>query len=625
MCGVFGIVSRAPIERGLLERATAIQMHRGPDAQNVLQLTLGRWHVGLAHQRLAIIDLSAAGAQPMRSPSGNSLIAYNGEVYNYLEMRQELEGRGVVFRTRTDTEVIAAACEQFGIAAALERMNGMWAFVWLDLRGNRIVLARDRFGVKPLYLYERDGVFAFGSEIKTLLRALNVRCAVNVRAVGTFLRALQQDTSEETFFEGIVKLAPGHFAELSANDEILRSRVKRYWFLQAGSERVWREPEAIEEARSLLEDAVRLRLRSDVPVGLLLSGGLDSSAIAALASERLAAGGDLAFISAVSDDHTTDESAFIRTVARHLGRPVREVRLAFSPQDIMALVGTVTEQNDEPLGGFACVAQNLLMQRAAELGVTVLLSGQGADEVFCGYRKYAAFQLQSLARSGHWLAGLGLLAGLVREGTVLKEFKMAEARRYLPGWLTRSLPDIGGPALAGAPLLCAPLGGRPDVRDRQRADLESLSVPALTHWEDRNSMAWSREVRNPFLDYRVVTFGVNLPINLKIHAGWTKYVLRRAVADALPPSIVWRRDKRGFATPEARWLRNELRTRVEELLGSSTEMVRRGLVDAAAARARFAAFLRDARAVSQIVTSRDIFQLISLELWLRAYRGNLSG
>jgi asparagine synthase (glutamine-hydrolysing) len=138
-------------------------------------------------------------------------------------------------------------------------------------------------------------------------------------------------------------------------------------------------------------------------------------------------------------------------------------------------------------------------------------------------------------------------------------------------------------------------------------------------------MAWSREVRNPFLDYRVVTFGVNLPINLKIHAGWTKYVLRRAVADALPPSIVWRRDKRGFATPEARWLRNELRTRVEELLGSSTEMVRRGLVDAAAARARFAAFLRDARAVSQIVTSRDIFQLISLELWLRAYRGNLSG
>jgi asparagine synthase (glutamine-hydrolysing) len=625
MCGIFGVVSNAPIAAGLLEEAQVIQKHRGPDAQTVQRLRLGRWHVGLAHQRLAILDLSAAGVQPMLSPSGRSLIAYNGEVYNYIELRSELASRGVVFRTRTDTEVIAAACEEYGIAAALARMNGMWAFVWIDLASGRIFLARDRFGVKPMYLYRRDGALAFGSEIKTLVRALGLRCAVNVRAVATYLRALQQDTNEETFFEGVVKLAAGHYAELDGATGTLVPRITRYWTLDGGSEPPPQERAAIEETRALLTDATRLRLRSDVPVGLLLSGGLDSSAIAALLSEHLGPDSDLTFISAVSDDRATDESPFIRIVARHLARPVREVRLEFPAEHILPLVGRVTEQCDEPLGGFSCVAQNLLMEKAREVGVTVLLSGQGADEVFCGYRKYAAFQLQSLARSGRWLAATRLVAGFLRQRTVLNQFNMAEARRYLPAWLAPSLQDVGGPALEGAPLLCPSLGNRGDLRDRQRTDVESLSIPALTHWEDRNSMAWSREVRNPFLDYRLVRFGVNLPMTLKIRAGWTKYVLRRALAESLPPAIVWRRDKRGFSTPEARMLRNELRPAVDELLAPSAEMMRRGLVDPAAARARWSAFLNRSSSVGQSVGSRDIFQLLSLELWLRAYRGNLSG
>jgi len=255
----------------------------------------------------------------------------------------------------------------------------------------------------------------------------------------------------------------------------------------------------------------------------------------------------------------------------------------------------------------------------------VLLSGQGADEVFCGYRKYAAFQLQSLARTGRYLAAARLLAAFVQQRTVLNQFNMAEARRYLPQWLVPQLPDVAGPALEGQPLLCPPLGSRSDLRDRQRADVESLSIPALTHWEDRNAMAWSREVRNPFLDYRLVRFGVNLPMTLKIRAGWTKYVLRRALAASLPPPIVWRRDKRGFSTPEARLLRNELRAAVEEFLSPAAQMVRRGLVNPDAARARFGAFLNGDAALGQPVGSRDIFQLLSLELWLRAYGENLGG
>jgi asparagine synthase (glutamine-hydrolysing) len=625
MCGVFGIISDRAIDPGLLKEAESIQRHRGPDSQSVELLSVGRWQVGLAHQRLAVIDLSPAGTQPMRSPSGRSLIVYNGEVYNYLELRAELQSRGVVFRTATDTEVIAAACEEYGVEEALTRMNGMWAFAWIDLSHSRIVISRDRFGVKPMYLYQRDGMLAFGSEIKTLVRALRLRCEVNVRAVATFLRALQLDTSAETFFADIVKLPAGHYAEMDMAASELRPHIRRYWSLSADPGSVVDEAAGIEATRALLEDAVRLRLRSDVPVGVLLSGGLDSSAIAALASAQLNVSGDLTFISAVSDDPTTDESPFIHAVARHLGRPVQEVRLDFPTDNILPLIARVTEQCDEPLGGFSCVAQNLLMERARERGVTVLLSGQGADEVFCGYRKYALFQLQALVRSGHWAAAVALFSGFLRERTVLHQLNRAEARRYLPGWLSAPLPDIGGPALAGVGLLCAPLANAYDVRERQRADIESLSVPALTHWEDRNSMAWSREVRNPFLDYRVVSHGVALPTHMKVARGWTKYVLRRAIEPILPRQIVWRRDKRGFSTPEARLLRHELRGRVEELFGANAEMVRRGLVNAAEARRRFSAFVREGTGVAQRVASRDIFQLVSLELWLRAYRDSLSG
>ncbi len=623
MCGVFGVVSTSPVSREMLDKAARIQRHRGPDAQGTKILILGSWHIGLAHQRLAIIDLSAAGTQPMLSPSGRSLIAYNGEVYNYLELRAELEARGTVFRTRTDTEVIAAACEEFGVAAALSRMNGMWAFAWVDLQNSALVIARDRFGVKPLYLYERDGTLAFASEIKTLVRALGLRCKVNLPVVATFLRALQLDTDEHTFFDGIVKLPPGHFARF----DMVRSRpelqITRYWDLQYQSVREPTAADAIAHVRELLDDAVRLRLRSDVPVGLLLSGGLDSSAIAAIASARLAQDSDFTFISAVSDDPHSDESAFIHAVAAHLGRTVREVRLEIPQHDVMPLIARVTEQCDEPLGGFSCVAQNLLMQRAQEVGVTVLMSGQGADEAFCGYRKYAMFQLQALARTGRWGAALALLGGFLCRRTLLNQFNLADARRYMPGWLIPPVADVSGPALGGVPGFWPSLGNRADVRERQRVDIESLSVPALTHWEDRNSMAWSREVRNPFLDYRIVSFGVSLPMHLKVAAGWSKFVLRRAIEDKLPAGIAWRRDKRGFSTPESRMLRGEMRAQVMDLLSPASHMFQGGLVDLRAARSRFESFLHAPQG-SRAAGSRDIFQLISLECWLRAYASNLS-
>jgi asparagine synthase (glutamine-hydrolysing) len=206
---------------------------------------------------------------------------------------------------------------------------------------------------------------------------------------------------------------------------------------------------------------------------------------------------------------------------------------------------------------------------------------------------------------------------------VLNQFKLAEARRYLPAGLRPRLPPLCGSALRGVPRLPdLPAAAASDIRAVQKADIETYSVPALTHWEDRNSMAWSREVRNPFLDYRLVSLGVSLPARLKVARGWTKYVLRQAIAPSLPSQIAWRRDKRGFSTPEASLLRGQLRAHVEQLLAPEAEMVRRGLVEPRAARQRFATFLAGDRSA---VGSRDIFQLLSLELWLRAYRENLSG
>jgi asparagine synthase (glutamine-hydrolysing) len=615
MCGVFGVVSPQPVDAAMLSRAEVLQWHRGPDARGQWTGTLGRLHVGLAHQRLAIIDLSPLGVQPMLSPSGRSLIAYNGEVYNYRELRTELAATGVRFRTETDTEVIAAACETWGPEAALRRMNGMWALCWLDFDRRRLILARDRFGKKPLYLARAKHGLAFGSEIKTLTRGLPLAAGVNPRAVAAYLGTYQVDWDNETFFTGITKLPAASFAELDADDGNLELRTRRYWSIELGNGRAQSTDAVVEQLRDLIDDAVRLRLRSDVPLGLLLSGGLDSSAIASSASLALAGSAPLTCITAVSSDPSSDESPYSRRVATHVGANCREVSLDLRSDGLLDLIGRVTEQNDEPLGGFACVAQYLLMRRAKELGITVLLSGQGADEAFCGYRKYAAFNILSLLRAARpWSAARQLLAFGLAGGT-LAGVRMADAARYLPRPLRPRLPPITGSATRDLPL--PELGDwSTDVRLRQVADLEHLSVPALTHWEDRNGMAWSREVRDPFLDYRVVEFGVRLPVAEKIARGYLKYALRRAVTDRLPAEIVWRRDKRGFPTPEARMLRGALRDSVHDLIGPDARMVRSGLVDLAGARARLGMFQERPESA---VSSREIFQLVSLELWLRSY------
>jgi asparagine synthase (glutamine-hydrolysing) len=346
-----------------------------------------------------------------------------------------------------------------------------------------------------------------------------------------------------------------------------------------------------------------------------LSGGIDSSAIAG-AAHYANRGSDLILLGAISDDPAVDESRYMRQVARHLGRPLREVKLEFDSDSLLNLIRQVTWQNDEPTGSFSCVAQYLLMRKAQEVGVTVLLSGQGADEAFCGYLKYLAFYLQHLTRRGAYGRALQAIAGHWRQGTVLREFTVTAARRYFPRLLQRGRSSLTGPAVRGQPMLDLALPSGVSVNQRQVLDFERYSVPALTHWQDRNSMALSKEVRDPFLDYRLVELGVALPVELKLRHGWTKYVLRRATEGRIPPEISWRRDKRGFTTPDAEWMRRELRPALESIMDGAAHCVRRGLIDPSALAHRYRRFLAT-RGPSLV--SRELFQCLSLESWLESF------
>jgi asparagine synthase (glutamine-hydrolysing) len=309
-------------------------------------------------------------------------------------------------------------------------------------------------------------------------------------------------------------------------------------------------------------------------------------------------------------------------MAAHLGRPVNKVRLDIDAQSALRLLTEVCWFNDEPVGGFANVAHYLLMKRAREMGITVILSGQGADETFCGYRKFLGFHLQHLVRSGHWLQAARDLMQFWRQGTVVNQFSWHEAKRYLPRLSAASLQEVGGPALAGYTPVATGLPSRADVRARQIADVRRFSVPILTHYEDRMSMAWSREVRTPFLDYRLVEAAIAMPVGLKLNSGWTKYVLRKAMQPLLPDRITWRRDKQNFVNPQSEWLKRELRPAVLDIFHGDSMIFKLGLLARAPLVALYERYCQQA-SEGGIVSFKEIFQPLALEMWLRNYQKSI--
>jgi asparagine synthase (glutamine-hydrolysing) len=605
-----------------LLQAERIQLHRGPDAQRVQQIPVRDWNVYLGHQRLSILDLTAAGNQPFSSEDGSFWISYNGEVYNYRELRAELEQSGCCFRSNTDTEVILKSIMHWGMERAITKFNGMWAFALLDVQQHRLVLARDRVGIKPLYVRLTVSDLHFASEIKAIAEMVPGRLQLNPNVVGQYVSQYLLDATDGTFFDGIMKVPAAHFGVVDLSRERLVIDYQRYWNIireDHPSDADVSEDEIAEEIRDLFCDAVRLRLRSDVPVGVLVSGGIDSSAIAVSMQHLLGKDTNLNLIGMVSNDSKCDESPFIDILSRHLGIGVHKVNLDIGPQDAMVQLEKVCWHNDQPVGSFSHVAHYLLMKKAADLGVIVVLTGQGGDELLCGYKKYIGFYMHSLLRQGRYIRSAKVALDFLTRGTIIRQFTMSEAKRYLPWYLRRPELDVRGPRLKDVAHVRRGITDVMNIRELQALDIERTSVPALVHSEDRMSMSCSREMRLPFLDCRFIDRIMVLPDDLKLRHGWTKYIFRKSMEKMLPAKIAWRKCKRGFDVPQNDWLRNGMRNIVLSYFSDGESLMYRfGLIDRRKLLQKFAQYCGQKSRLG-IVSFKDIFNPLAMEVWLRAY------
>jgi asparagine synthase (glutamine-hydrolysing) len=626
MCSISGIVSlgSASNQTPALERMVVAQHHRGPDDQGVWSGQVGNFAVAVGHTRLAILDLTEAGHQPMFLPDRSHALVFNGEIYNYRELGDELQKEGALLRSRCDTEVMLWALARWG-ESAFSRFNGMWAAAWLDFARDRVVLSRDRFGIKPLYFYRDGNAVYFSSEIKAILAGAGHRFQIDRRVAARYLAQGLLDAQPETFFRGIVSLGAGENLVLEPDGAGgVRTRRSAYWSLPPFDEPDVTIGERVEKVRETFLDAVRVRLRSDVPVGVLLSGGIDSSSIAAAMRQVLGPEANLHAISATSGREGYDERPFIEQVAEHLGCPVHFVKLDHQPQEWFRLLNEVLYHNDEPIPGFSTVAHYLLMRQARELGITVILSGQGADEILCGYLKYLGFYLYDLASTARIGRTLRTLLEFARRGTVLNQFQLSEAKRYLPKLLKPCEADVLGPALQDVDYRLDTGLGDDHLVGRQRDDLYRFSVPALVHYEDRSSMAWAREIRLPFLDYRLVSMLVPMEPETKLRDGWTKWIMRKAIEPYLPPSITWRKDKQHFLNPQGEWLRHELRPVIERMLTGNLLTEQCGLISREGLKQRYEEYCRQPVGRG-VVSSKDIFRPLALELWSRRFAESLAG
>jgi asparagine synthase (glutamine-hydrolysing) len=490
--------------------------------------------------------------------------------------------------------------------------NGMWAIAWLNHNENKFYLARDRVGIKPLYIKKGTHSISYGSEVKSILESSKEKFSINLQAIGEYLEQSLQDTSNNSFFDEIIALPAGHFLEVDLAGTELKYTLHKYWD-PVISENELDLDEAVEEFKMLFDDAVKLRMRSDVPIGVTLSGGLDSSAIA-LVMQKGTPNQNFNILSVVSPGSKLDESPFIDIMTDHLGVQAHKVELSWSAEQTFDLLSTATYHNDSPIGSLSNVAHYLMMQKAHELDITVILSGQGADELLFGYKKYVGFYIQHLIGQHQYVKAAKTLLQFVVNKTVINQFSLAEAKRYIP-FLSDKKREVMTDFLKSnyKPKY---LQKKPSqsMNDRAWEDLNKLSVPYLTHYEDRMSMAWSREIRLPFLDYRIIEFLLRLKTDKKLYKGWTKYILRKAMEFDLPKEIVWRKDKQGFVNPQEEWLKGALREQVLNTFSENALIFKFNLLNRESLLKKYDDFCNNP---STSVWYREIFAPIALEVWLK--------
>lgn len=621
MCGIAGYVTTAPhaYPESVVERMAEILVHRGPDGHGYYRDE----YASLGHRRLSIIDL-AGGGQPMTNETGSLWITYNGEIFNHAVVRPPLEAAGHVYHSRCDTETILHALEEYG-PGSLAHYRGMFAFAVWDKNKRELFCARDRLGIKPFYYFQDGGVFVLASEIKALFAHPAVAARLDETTLGEYLAFGYLD-GERTMFQGIRQLPPGHWLRLRIEDGRLQLEIQRYWDAPHGQvEPLADEAAAIAECRRRLEETVRLRLMSDVPLGMFLSGGVDSSAIAALI-RRMASGPVNTFAVGYREAEFS-ELEYARHVAEHIGTAHHEV--VIGPGEFFGALPRLVWHEDEPVTWPSSVSLYFVSQLAAR-EVKVVLTGEGSDELFGGYGRYRFY-----VEAQRWMRYYRLAPAALRDG--LRRFiattplLSASARRKLEHTPLGREDDIRSLYLDSfysalsereqQGLFVAPRPSPYDsymrcFREADGASLLSRLLYAdqktylveLLRKQDRMSMACSIESRVPFLDHHYVEFAARVPDHLRIRGKEAKYILKRAVEDLLPAEIIYRK-KMGFPTPLRQWLAGEWGQAAAALLRDP-----QGLVAAYTNRAALNDLIGRHQGGRLDATDR-LWRLLTLQIW----------
>lgn len=608
------------IDRSILENMVSLLRHRGPDDEGFYY---GE-NIGLGYRRLAIIDLSDKAHQPMSNEDDSKWIIHNGEIYNYMELREELRHLGHIFKSASDTEVILHAYEEWKEGALL-RFNGMWAFAIWDVKKRQFFASRDRFGVKPFYYYCDKERFIFASEIKALLQHPCIEKRPNEQAIYDYLISGYgyMDISDYTFFKDIYQIKPAHYVKVDVpRGEII---FKKYWDLNISSPAA-RKDECgyIDDFNEFFKDAVKLRLRSDVKIGVALSGGLDSSSIACIASQ-FHKGDRLSSFSSCFEEKDSDERQFIDDILKTNNFEPHFVYA--KAENLLSDMDDILWHQEEPYSTLSIFPQWYIMKLAHENGIKVLLTGQGGDETLAGYHKYYLYLFADLFKSLKWRSAfkeMGIYKKIKgNQKGVFKEIAYILLSNSAP----RFLKNISSELLKRE-------GQTYLNKDFVRKHRSSVSIekkfssilnndlynalkisplPSLLHIDDRSSMAHSVESRSPFLDYRLVEYAFSLPAEYKIRNGQTKFILREAMRDIVPLSIRTRKDKMGFPTPVKSWFKGPLRKVVIDIF-NSREFSNRPYFNPKQVRCEFEQLLKHDKP-----NHLTIWSWVNLELWLRKF------
>jgi asparagine synthase (glutamine-hydrolysing) len=574
MCGIAGAFSIETLQksRSIVEQVIESQFRRGPDNRATFDVTTNFGHIILGHNRLSIIDLSTDANQPMWDWENNVAIVFNGEIYNYLELRSELQQLGHRFKTSSDTEVILEAYKEWGLEHAINKFNGMFAFAIFDRGLEQLFLARDRFGVKPLYYFANNREFYFASTGKVIAKQMNLQ--PNLEYVSRGLKYwIYEDDSDISQYENLLALPAGHLLEVKYRDSQIKLVRQKYYDLEENVQKTSEqlasltENSLLELVQNRLDHAIDLRLRSDVPIGISLSGGLDSSTIAALLAQKHTSIKGFSF----SDpDDLTSEGPLVHELIEKIHSPITYIKAA--PKRFSEIFWETLQAQDAPFAGESIIAQNEVFRVARSEGIRVMLGGQGGDEIFMGYRKFQLFRLRQLLHSGKILKAadfaLSLLPLLVAETSKLPLY-WAARNRY-----TNKSAVVSNLILPKPNSLSMGFDVSATLWKRQVYDVTKFSLPTLLRYEDRNSMGNSIESRLPFLDFKLIETAIALPEALKLRHGHGKWIIRKMMTGQLPENIRLSKLKRGFDVNQANWIDGGLGTFLRDQLEQRANVIR---------------------------------------------------